>query len=127
MSGTTVNDTVDLLGVVVLARHGDRDGFYQHPETYDASETELTPLGEVRTRNFPSYSATFHSTLTSNFYNFYDVRLKPLILVHSFGLDMLLGRPWCRSLPCRKTFSITIRLNSRQTRVWKEPLRLIHP
>ncbi|GAA5901020.1 hypothetical protein JCM6882_006003 [Rhodosporidiobolus microsporus] len=34
------------IGVVVLARHGDRTGFYQDPKTYTASDTVLTPLGE---------------------------------------------------------------------------------
>jgi len=37
------NDTV--LGVVLLIRHGDREGFYQDPITYDASHTTITPLG----------------------------------------------------------------------------------
>ena len=36
-----------LLGVVVLARHGDRQGFYQDPLTYDSSNTAITPLGNV--------------------------------------------------------------------------------
>ncbi|GAA5864430.1 hypothetical protein JCM8547_005817 [Rhodosporidiobolus lusitaniae] len=34
------------LGVVIIARHGDRTGFYQNPTTYTASDTVLTPLGE---------------------------------------------------------------------------------
>ncbi|KAG9123234.1 hypothetical protein FRC07_000070 [Ceratobasidium sp. 392] len=37
------NSTV--LGVVVLTRHGDRQGFFQSPDTYAATETEITPLG----------------------------------------------------------------------------------
>ena len=36
-----------VLGVVVFARHGDRQGFYQDPDTYTASSTVITPLGEV--------------------------------------------------------------------------------
>ncbi|KAI8971150.1 phosphoglycerate mutase-like protein [Trametes punicea] len=35
-----------VLGIVVFARHGDRQGFYQDPETYTASSTLITPLGE---------------------------------------------------------------------------------
>ncbi|KAI0330803.1 phosphoglycerate mutase-like protein [Cubamyces sp. BRFM 1775] len=35
-----------VLGVVVFARHGDRQGFYQDPDTYTASSTVITPLGE---------------------------------------------------------------------------------
>ncbi|KAA1473804.1 phosphoglycerate mutase-like protein [Dentipellis sp. KUC8613] len=34
-----------VLGVVLLIRHGDRQGFYQDPNTYDASATAITPLG----------------------------------------------------------------------------------
>lgn len=34
-----------LLGVVLLVRHGDRQGFYQDPDTYTATATQITPLG----------------------------------------------------------------------------------
>ncbi|BGO94400.1 hypothetical protein NBRC10512_002098 [Rhodotorula toruloides] len=34
------------IGVVILARHGDRAGFYQNPTSYSASDTAVTPLGE---------------------------------------------------------------------------------
>ena len=44
----STSDQSTVLGVVVLARHGDRQGFYQDPETYTASQTAITPLGEVR-------------------------------------------------------------------------------
>ncbi|KAL5483059.1 hypothetical protein ACEPAI_8288 [Sanghuangporus weigelae] len=37
-----------LLGIVLLARHGDRLGFYQDPFTYTASDTSITPLGSVQ-------------------------------------------------------------------------------
>ena len=43
---STDNSTV--IGAVILARHGDRQGFYQDPNTYSASATAITPLGEVR-------------------------------------------------------------------------------
>ena len=36
-----------LLGVVLLVRHGDRQGFYQDPTTYTATATQITPLGSV--------------------------------------------------------------------------------
>ena len=36
-----------LLGVVLLARHGDRLVFFQDPFTYDPTQTFLTPLGSV--------------------------------------------------------------------------------
>ncbi|GAA5821735.1 hypothetical protein JCM11251_000998 [Rhodosporidiobolus azoricus] len=34
------------IGVVVIARHGDRTGFFQNPNTYASTDTGLTPLGE---------------------------------------------------------------------------------
>ncbi|RPD61599.1 phosphoglycerate mutase-like protein [Lentinus tigrinus ALCF2SS1-6] len=37
-----------LLGIVLLARHGDRLEFFQDPLTYDPAETFLTPLGSVQ-------------------------------------------------------------------------------
>ncbi|KAI0056307.1 phosphoglycerate mutase-like protein [Artomyces pyxidatus] len=40
------NSTV--LGVVLLVRHGDRQGFYQDPNTYAASATSITPLGNAQ-------------------------------------------------------------------------------
>ncbi|KAK7689818.1 hypothetical protein QCA50_006457 [Cerrena zonata] len=40
------NDKV--LGIVVIARHGDRQGFYQDPESYTASATSITALGETQ-------------------------------------------------------------------------------
>jgi len=38
------NDT--LLGIVLIARHGDRLEFFQDPVTYTTSSTSITPLGE---------------------------------------------------------------------------------
>ncbi|KAJ6557217.1 histidine phosphatase superfamily [Mycena vulgaris] len=37
-----------VLGVVILARHGDRAGFYQSPTTYTPTATSITPLGTVQ-------------------------------------------------------------------------------
>jgi len=38
-----------LIGVVLLARHGDRSStVYQSPTTYDSVQGYLTPLGAVR-------------------------------------------------------------------------------
>ncbi|POY76411.1 hypothetical protein BMF94_0609 [Rhodotorula taiwanensis] len=34
------------VGVVIIARHGDRTAYYQNPETYDSTDTVLTALGE---------------------------------------------------------------------------------
>jgi len=36
-----------VLGVIVLARNGDRLEYYQDPMNYGATFTETTPLGEV--------------------------------------------------------------------------------
>ncbi|CAE6519378.1 unnamed protein product [Rhizoctonia solani] len=40
------NSTV--LGVVLLTRHGDRQGFYQSPDNYTPVQTAITPLGLVQ-------------------------------------------------------------------------------
>ena len=41
-----------LVGVVLLARHGDRSStVYQSPTTYDSVQGYLTPLGAVRLSN----------------------------------------------------------------------------
>jgi lysosomal acid phosphatase len=42
----------EILGVVVLARNGDRVEFYQDPKTYAGLETQTTALGEVRRTTF---------------------------------------------------------------------------
>jgi hypothetical protein len=42
------NSDSKILGVVLLIRHGDREGFYQDPDTYDAANTAITPLGNVQ-------------------------------------------------------------------------------
>lgn len=39
----------DVLGVLVIARNGDRDEFHQDPKTYQPEFTESTPLGAVST------------------------------------------------------------------------------
>jgi len=43
-----VKASAGLLGVVLFARHGDRNEFFQNPITYDPSDTTLTPLGTVQ-------------------------------------------------------------------------------
>lgn len=43
-----MSDNSTVIGIVVIARHGDREGFYQDPLTYTASSTLITPLGSVR-------------------------------------------------------------------------------
>ncbi|PSS09342.1 hypothetical protein PHLCEN_2v3374 [Hermanssonia centrifuga] len=45
MSADT-SDASEVLGIVLMARHGDRRGFYQDPLTYTPSATSITPLGE---------------------------------------------------------------------------------
>jgi hypothetical protein len=48
MSSAGASDGSKVIGVVLLVRHGDREGFYQNPNTYTASATSITPLGNVR-------------------------------------------------------------------------------
>ena len=43
--------TSPVTGVVVLIRHGDRQGFYQSPSTYNAAQTNLTVLGYLEELN----------------------------------------------------------------------------
>lgn len=43
--------TSPVIGIVVLIRHGDREGFYQSPSTYTASQTNLTVLGYLEELN----------------------------------------------------------------------------
>lgn len=44
-----------VLGVIVITRHGDRVGFYQDPDTYTASNTEVTPLGNQQSFQLGEY------------------------------------------------------------------------
>lgn len=44
-----------VLGVIVMMRHGDRRGFYQDPKTYTPSNTGITPLGKQQTFQFGEY------------------------------------------------------------------------
>ncbi|PIL29141.1 hypothetical protein GSI_09190 [Ganoderma sinense ZZ0214-1] len=44
-----------LLGVVLLARHGDRLEFFQDPLTYNPAQTFLTPLGSVQELQLGSF------------------------------------------------------------------------
>jgi hypothetical protein len=37
----------DVLGVLVIARNGDRGEYYQDPKTYESAYTESTALGAV--------------------------------------------------------------------------------
>ncbi|KAF8967093.1 phosphoglycerate mutase-like protein [Flammula alnicola] len=63
-----------VLGVVLLIRHGDRQGFYQDPITYTPSNTAITPLGNaqsfqlgqlLRSIYFNASSPSFISTINS--------------------------------------------------------------
>lgn len=58
-------DNSTVLGVVVFARHGDRQGFYQDPQTYTASATVITPLGEVSINAYWRVSFSFAGTVSS--------------------------------------------------------------
>ncbi|KAF9479385.1 phosphoglycerate mutase-like protein [Pholiota conissans] len=44
-----------VLGVVLIARNGDRYNYYQDPFTYAGSETETTALGEVESNRLGSF------------------------------------------------------------------------
>ncbi|KAI6129684.1 histidine phosphatase superfamily [Pisolithus croceorrhizus] len=53
MSSSTNNSSP--IGVVLLVRHGDRMGFYQDPDTYTATATQITPLGNQQEYQLGTY------------------------------------------------------------------------
>jgi len=64
-----------VLGVVLLIRHGDREGFYQDPVTYTPANTAITPLGNleslllgqtIRSIYFDASSPDFISTVDAD-------------------------------------------------------------
>ncbi|KAL0946289.1 hypothetical protein HGRIS_012539 [Hohenbuehelia grisea] len=50
-----VNLASKVLGIILLARHGDRLEFFQDPLTYTPSETTLTALGTVQVFRLGSF------------------------------------------------------------------------
>ncbi|KAH9903364.1 phosphoglycerate mutase-like protein [Cubamyces lactineus] len=48
-------NTTTLLGVVLLARHGDRVEFFQDPFTYNPAQTFLTALGSVQEQDLGAF------------------------------------------------------------------------
>lgn len=50
-----------VIGVIIIARNGDRFSYYQDPKTYAGSSTETTALGEVSSPPTP-YSGTLPLT-----------------------------------------------------------------
>ncbi|KAJ2987692.1 hypothetical protein NUW54_g9352 [Trametes sanguinea] len=51
----TMVSATALLGVVLLARHGDRLEFFQDPLTYNPTQTFLTPLGSVQEQQLGTF------------------------------------------------------------------------
>ncbi|QRV74830.1 histidine acid phosphatase-like protein [Ceratobasidium sp. AG-Ba] len=77
------NSTV--LGVVLLTRHGDRQGFYQSPDTYSATQTAITPLGLaqeyqlgqiLRSLYFSRASSSLISGISTGLFNQNQVRIR---------------------------------------------------
>lgn len=62
----------DVLGVLVIARNGDRYEYYQDPATYEPAFTESTPLGAVSmtpgrcATDVHMFVPTLRSSLTSS-------------------------------------------------------------
>ncbi|KAF8967110.1 histidine phosphatase superfamily [Flammula alnicola] len=72
---TTPTSDSQILGVVLLARHGDRAGFYQNASDYTPSNTAITPLGnlqeyelgqQLRSIYLNSSSPSFISTINAD-------------------------------------------------------------
>lgn len=57
-----------LLGVVLIVRHGDRQGFYQNPQTYTATATQITPLGNQQEFMLGSYLRSLYLNQSSPSY-----------------------------------------------------------
>jgi prostatic aicd phosphatase len=60
-----MNIDSQVLGVVVVSRHGDRRGFYQDPKTYTPSNTEITPLGNQQSFQLGEYLRSRYLTPSS--------------------------------------------------------------
>lgn len=56
-----------VLGVVILSRHGDRLGFYQDPDSYTASNTEITPLGNQQSFQLGEYIRSRYMDSSSSY------------------------------------------------------------
>ena len=57
-----------VLGVIIMTRHGDRLGFYQNPDTYTASDTEITPLGNQQSFQLGEYLRSRYMDSLSPYY-----------------------------------------------------------
>jgi len=55
-----------VLGVIIVTRHGDRRGFYQDPKTYTPSNTEITPLGNQQSFQLGEYLRSRYLTRSSS-------------------------------------------------------------
>ncbi|KAL4262408.1 Histidine phosphatase superfamily protein [Pleurotus pulmonarius] len=75
----------EILGVVVLARNGDRTAYYQDPSSYSGSATETTALGEadshqlgalLRSTYFSSSSPSFIKGISSEIVDNNEVKVR---------------------------------------------------
>ncbi|KAG9312255.1 histidine phosphatase superfamily [Chiua virens] len=57
--------STDVLGVLVIARNGDRYEFYQNPLTYQTAWTESTPLGASQSHHLGSFLRSVYLTGSS--------------------------------------------------------------
>ncbi|ODQ55758.1 phosphoglycerate mutase-like protein [Saitoella complicata NRRL Y-17804] len=57
-----------LLGIVILSRHGDRTQYYQNPTNYTSTETAITPLGERQNYKQGSFVASRYLNASSDHY-----------------------------------------------------------
>ncbi|KAJ6484066.1 histidine phosphatase superfamily, partial [Mycena sanguinolenta] len=73
-----------VLGVIVLARNGDRTTFYQDPKTYAPGHTDSTPLGvsdlhllgsQLRSSYLTPGSPSFISSISANIANTQEVKV----------------------------------------------------
>lgn len=58
----------DVLGVLVIARNGDRSEYYQDPKTYESSYTESTALGAAESHHLGSFLRSTYMSSSSPSY-----------------------------------------------------------
>ncbi|KAG2746726.1 phosphoglycerate mutase-like protein [Suillus brevipes Sb2] len=58
----------DVLGVLVIARNGDRTEYYQDPKTYESSYTESTALGAAESHHLGSFLRSTYMSSSSPSY-----------------------------------------------------------
>jgi hypothetical protein len=115
-----------VLGVIVIARNGDRREFYQDPKTYAPSLTDSTALGAVRARLFDSAGETLpvHRATSTSWAPSCAPRTSPQARPRTFRTSLATSptpsksesarRPAVRARSCSTVPSHSSKVSSRQ-------------